>query len=167
MYCIGFGSYGSVLIQSNYFKGVANPHQLMYDVYAFVSATDNVYDDTTGKKDSGKLGSRNVAGQEFATAGPFTPPYSFKPDAARDVPALVQKCASPRDSVGAATVPASPPATTIVTVTTKAPPAATTAASGCASLWAQCSGSGYTGPKCCSQGTCKVTNEWYSQCQQY
>ncbi|KAF6823828.1 pectinesterase [Colletotrichum musicola] len=95
-YCIGFGSYGSVLIENNYFKGVANPHQFMYDVYAYASATGNVYDSTTGKKDSGKLGSKHVAGQESALAGPFTPPYSFKADAVKDVPALVQKCAGPR-----------------------------------------------------------------------
>lgn len=34
----------------------------------------------------------------------------------------------------------------------------------CAPLYGQCGGSGWTGPKCCSQGTCKVSNEWYSQC---
>eukprot|EP00833_Pecoramyces_ruminatium_P014913 jgi/Orpsp1_1/1188945/evm.model.d7180000068426.1 len=35
----------------------------------------------------------------------------------------------------------------------------------CNSLYAQCGGNGFTGPKCCSQGTCKFINEWYSQCQ--
>jgi hypothetical protein len=34
----------------------------------------------------------------------------------------------------------------------------------CASLWGQCGGNGWTGPTCCSQGTCKLSNEWYSQC---
>ncbi|EAQ85366.1 hypothetical protein CHGG_09380 [Chaetomium globosum CBS 148.51] len=34
----------------------------------------------------------------------------------------------------------------------------------CAPMWAQCGGSGYSGPTCCSAGTCKVSNEWYSQC---
>lgn len=34
----------------------------------------------------------------------------------------------------------------------------------CASLWGQCGGQGWTGPTCCSQGTCKVSNQWYSQC---
>ncbi|KAG4091269.1 pectin lyase-like protein [Neocallimastix lanati (nom. inval.)] len=37
--------------------------------------------------------------------------------------------------------------------------------SNCSSLWAQCGGSGFNGPKCCKQGTCKVINQWYSQCQ--
>jgi hypothetical protein len=35
----------------------------------------------------------------------------------------------------------------------------------CAARWAQCGGSGFNGPKCCSQGTCKQINQWYSQCQ--
>ena len=33
-----------------------------------------------------------------------------------------------------------------------------------AALWAQCGGTGYTGPTTCAQGTCKATNEYYSQC---
>lgn len=35
----------------------------------------------------------------------------------------------------------------------------------CASLWAQCGGRGFTGPSCCTQGACKLLNEYYSQCQ--
>ncbi|KAK6855100.1 exoglucanase type C [Apiospora arundinis] len=34
----------------------------------------------------------------------------------------------------------------------------------CASLYAQCGGNGYTGPTCCSSGTCKKSNDYYSQC---
>jgi len=34
----------------------------------------------------------------------------------------------------------------------------------CAQLWAQCGGQGFNGPKCCSQGTCKAINQYYSQC---
>ncbi|KAL2023320.1 hypothetical protein VTK56DRAFT_3058 [Thermocarpiscus australiensis] len=34
----------------------------------------------------------------------------------------------------------------------------------CAALWGQCGGSGWTGPTCCAQGTCKAANQWYSQC---
>lgn len=44
------------------------------------------------------------------------------------------------------------------------PPTPPPPASGCAAEWAQCGGSGWTGPKCCSVGTCKASNEWYSQC---
>ena len=28
----------------------------------------------------------------------------------------------------------------------------------------QCGGQGYSGPTTCAQGTCKVSNQWYSQC---
>ncbi|KAK4105040.1 carbohydrate-binding module family 1 protein [Parathielavia hyrcaniae] len=31
-------------------------------------------------------------------------------------------------------------------------------------LYGQCGGSGYTGPTSCAQGTCKASNQWYSQC---
>jgi hypothetical protein len=34
----------------------------------------------------------------------------------------------------------------------------------CAGMYEQCGGSGFTGPTCCSSGTCTVGNDWYSQC---
>jgi hypothetical protein len=34
----------------------------------------------------------------------------------------------------------------------------------CAAIWGQCGGQGWSGPTCCSQGTCKYSNPWYSQC---
>ena len=34
----------------------------------------------------------------------------------------------------------------------------------CAPIWGQCGGQGWTGPTCCQQGTCKSSNQWYSQC---
>ncbi|KAK4149097.1 carbohydrate esterase [Chaetomidium leptoderma] len=34
----------------------------------------------------------------------------------------------------------------------------------CSALYGQCGGSGWNGPTCCSQGTCKASNQWYSQC---
>jgi endo-1,4-beta-xylanase len=34
----------------------------------------------------------------------------------------------------------------------------------CASLYAQCGGTGYTGSTCCASGSCKYSNAWYSQC---
>jgi len=34
----------------------------------------------------------------------------------------------------------------------------------CAGLYGQCGGQGWNGPTCCSQGTCKYSNPWYSQC---
>ncbi|KAH7140016.1 Alpha/Beta hydrolase protein [Dactylonectria estremocensis] len=48
------------------------------------------------------------------------------------------------------------------TATTTAPASTGT---GTAAHWAQCGGSGYTGPtKCVSPYTCVKSNEWYSQC---
>ncbi|KAK3294525.1 glycosyl hydrolase family 61-domain-containing protein [Chaetomium fimeti] len=35
---------------------------------------------------------------------------------------------------------------------------------GRAPLYGQCGGKDWTGPTSCSEGTCKATNEWYSQC---
>jgi cellulose 1,4-beta-cellobiosidase len=34
----------------------------------------------------------------------------------------------------------------------------------CVSKWSQCGGQGWTGPTCCVESTCKVSNPWYSQC---
>ncbi|KAJ3055554.1 hypothetical protein HK097_010162 [Rhizophlyctis rosea] len=31
-------------------------------------------------------------------------------------------------------------------------------------LYGQCGGQGWTGPTTCAQGTCRVSNQWYSQC---
>ncbi|KFX85682.1 hypothetical protein O988_09927 [Pseudogymnoascus sp. VKM F-3808] len=96
LYCIGFGSYASVLIENNYFQEVNSPHEFMYNVYAWAGATGNHYDDTTGSKDSGYLGGEDVEGQEDFTAGPFTPPYSYTLDDATAIPSLAQGCAGPR-----------------------------------------------------------------------
>jgi len=35
----------------------------------------------------------------------------------------------------------------------------------CSSIWNQCGGKGYTGPTCCSEGSCVEVNEFFSQCQ--
>jgi hypothetical protein len=48
--------------------------------------------------------------------------------------------------------------------TANPPPASSSASPSCAGMWGQCGGSGWTGPKCCSEGTCKFSNDWYSQC---
>jgi endo-1,4-beta-xylanase len=34
----------------------------------------------------------------------------------------------------------------------------------CSALYGQCGGTGWTGATCCSSGTCKYSNAWYSQC---
>jgi hypothetical protein len=54
------------------------------------------------------------------------------------------------------------PGTTARTTTPATQP--TTGSGSCSPLYGQCGGDGFTGPKCCSQGTCKFSNQWYSQC---
>ena len=95
-YAVGFGSYGSVSIQNNYFKGIKDSHKFLYDVYAYASDLGNVYENTTGLRDTGKKGSKDVAGQEGFKYDPVSPPYPFTLDAASDVPELVQACVGPR-----------------------------------------------------------------------
>ena len=58
------------------------------------------------------------------------------------------------------------PATTKPATTAPAPTPTNGGGNGgaCSALWAQCGGQGYSGPTCCSQGTCKASNQWYSQC---
>ncbi|KAG7406065.1 glycosyl hydrolase family 61-domain-containing protein [Fusarium sp. MPI-SDFR-AT-0072] len=60
------------------------------------------------------------------------------------------------------------PTTTLQTSTrassTQVPPVSTQPSGQCASLWGQCGGSTWTGPKCCATGTCKALNDFYSQC---
>jgi pectate lyase len=100
LYCIGVGSFGSVLVENNYFKGVNGPHIFQYAWHMYIAATGNVYDGTTGNRHTGMGGTRDTndpalnAGVEDAAA--FTPPYTYALDAAADVPALVQKCAGPQ-----------------------------------------------------------------------
>lgn len=50
------------------------------------------------------------------------------------------------------------------TSTTSSAAAATTTSGSCSSLYGQCGGTGWTGPTCCSSGTCKYSNAYYSQC---
>jgi len=67
---------------------------------------------------------------------------------------------------GGGSNPPTQPGTT-TTSTTSAPgtgPTNPPPTGNCSPLWGQCGGNQWTGAKCCSQGTCRVTNEWYSQC---
>ncbi|KAI1339226.1 carbohydrate-binding module family 1 protein [Xylariaceae sp. FL0016] len=52
--------------------------------------------------------------------------------------------------------------TTLATSTTTAPASTNTAS--CASLYAQCGGSGWSGSTCCASGSCTYSNDYYSQC---
>jgi pectate lyase len=101
-YCIGVGSYGSILVENNYFKDVNNPHQFMYEVYMYASATGNIYDNTSGARDTGSGGSRDACPdgdcsiQENFEPGPFEPPYEYSLRPAAEVPDIVQRCAGPQ-----------------------------------------------------------------------
>ncbi|KAH8807940.1 glycoside hydrolase superfamily [Xylogone sp. PMI_703] len=55
----------------------------------------------------------------------------------------------------------SPSLTTITKTTTST---GSTPTGNCASLYGQCGGSEWSGTTCCTQGTCKYSNDWYSQC---
>nr|CDS82541.1 glycoside hydrolase family 11 enzyme [uncultured eukaryote] len=51
------------------------------------------------------------------------------------------------------------------TPTTTSPGSGSTGTSGsCSALYGQCGGIGWAGPTCCSSGSCKESNSYYSQC---
>ncbi|KAI8623335.1 SGNH hydrolase-type esterase domain-containing protein [Xylariaceae sp. FL1651] len=52
--------------------------------------------------------------------------------------------------------------TTTASFTTSSPTSTTNPS--CAAMWGQCGGLGFSGPTCCSAGTCKASNQYYSQC---
>lgn len=63
-------------------------------------------------------------------------------------------------------VPAAAKPTTMATVAVPAAtPAPAAGGAGCATLYGQCGGQGFSGSKCCTAGTCKSINPYYSQCQ--
>jgi pectate lyase len=93
-YCVGTGSFASILIENNYFKNVKSPHQFQDTNPSFITATGNIYDNTTGVTNTG-LGypSSNPADNPVA----FTnPPYTYPLDAAADVPGIVTVGAGPQ-----------------------------------------------------------------------
>lgn len=91
-YCIGVGCFASVLIESNYFKNVNNPHQFIY-TYAFpayITAKKNVYDNTKGHRDIG------LGGEECGYVLPFTkPPYEYDLDDTLQIAKIVTEGAGP------------------------------------------------------------------------
>lgn len=90
-YCIGAGSFASVLIEQNYFQGVKDPHKFADGNHAFITAKDNVYDATKGKHETGLGGKEGPNVEAF-----IQPPYAYTADAAKDLPALVMKGAGPQ-----------------------------------------------------------------------
>lgn len=98
-YCIGVGCYASALIEGNYFKDSNNPHQVMYQgiIATYITARDtNIYDNTTGKKQSGYFkgssGFTAMEPEEFDN-----PPYTYYLDEAKDIPDFVQAYVGPQN----------------------------------------------------------------------
>lgn len=95
-YCIGVGSYGTALVEGNYFKNVNHPHRFMYDVYCDITARGNIYDNTTGRTDRGRGGNRIVSGQDFKVSPFSESPYDYTLDKAHEVPELIIRHAGPQ-----------------------------------------------------------------------
>jgi len=91
-YCIGTGSWGSALVENNYFKQVKNPHQAQDGNPSYIAATGNVYDSCTGNTQTGLLNPDNDGNDP----GPWTPPYSYTLATAASVPASVISGAGPQ-----------------------------------------------------------------------
>lgn len=90
-YAIGVGVFASMLVENNYFRDVRNPHQFMYPDSrpAYITATGNIYDNTSGKMDTGA-----VTPDGYDSVAPFTnPPYTYYLDGAEDIPFLVTRYA--------------------------------------------------------------------------
>jgi pectate lyase len=90
-YCIGTGSWGSALVENNYFRQVNSPHQSQDGNPSYIVATGNIYDNTTGNRHTGLL-NPDASGNP----GPWSPPYPYALDAAADVPGIVTLGAGPQ-----------------------------------------------------------------------
>ncbi|CAM3946218.1 Pectate trisaccharide-lyase precursor [Vibrio aerogenes CECT 7868] len=90
-YAIGSGSWASLLVENNYFKDINSPHRFQDSNPSYITARGNIYDHTTGKKDTGAGGSGSNPPKAWTN-----PPYQYHLDAAKDVPSLVTSCAGPQ-----------------------------------------------------------------------
>lgn len=98
-----------------------------------------------------------------ASTKPVASPTSAKAAATSTKPAA--KTSTPATTTKPAATTPAPAKTTLATV--KKPAATKEATSGGAAVaaWGQCGGQGYSGTTACVSGkTCKVQNDWYSQC---
>lgn len=98
-YCIGAGSWASILIENNYFKDVQDPHKFKDDCPTFFAATGNIYDNVTGDRHTGLFAGNTgclTGGADAVVPGPWKPPYKYTLDEAKDVPELVKRCAGPQ-----------------------------------------------------------------------
>lgn len=90
LYCIGGGSGASLLVENNYFQDVNDSHRFQDEHATYIAASGNIYDNTTGKRDTG------LGGTGDNPPGPWTPPYAYQLDDAETVPELVKRCAGPQ-----------------------------------------------------------------------
>ncbi|KAF2641558.1 hypothetical protein P280DRAFT_469161 [Massarina eburnea CBS 473.64] len=88
--------------------------------------------------------------------------------AAASAPATSAAASAPATSAAAqpaTSAAAQPTAAQPTTLVTSKKPASTgSSSSGSVALYGQCGGNGYTGATGCASGTCKVQNDYYSQC---
>ncbi len=100
-YCIGADCYASILVENNYFDKVKNPHQFSYGTGfpSCITVRGNVYNKTSGKKDSGQ-------GDEKGYAVPFEhAPYDYKLNTAKETPEVVKAYAGTVNMSDASTIP--------------------------------------------------------------
>jgi len=98
-YCIGAGSWASILIENNYFKDVNDPHRYQDDCPTYLAASGNTYDNAAGKKETGLFAGNSgclTGGAEAVIPGPWKPPYKYTLADAKEVPDLVKRCAGPQ-----------------------------------------------------------------------
>ncbi|RMZ70485.1 fungal cellulose binding domain-containing [Pyrenophora seminiperda CCB06] len=81
-------------------------------------------------------------------------------------PSVWKDAAGSNNSVAPAkeAVPAAKPTTMATVAVPAATPAPAAGQTGCAALYGQCGGQGFSGAKCCATGACKSMNPYYSQC---
>jgi pectate lyase len=91
-YCIGTGSWGSALVENNYFQQVNSPHQAQDGNPSYIVASGNVYDSCTGNIHTGLLNPDNDGNDP----GPWTPPYIYSLDPVANVPSIVTQGAGPQ-----------------------------------------------------------------------
>jgi pectate lyase len=103
-YCVGAGSWASVLVEENYFRDVEDPHRFQDGHPSYIAVSGNIYDNTSGSRDEGARpdpeGPANSCEEGLETPGPWNPSdyYSYQHalDAAANVPDIVQRCAGPQ-----------------------------------------------------------------------
>jgi len=91
LYCVGYHTGASVLVENNYFLNSSSPLNQMYETnpvkgnYADAKEVGNIFDNTTG----------NTTGTGVSFDPEFYYNYKFALDSAKDVPSLVDSLAGP------------------------------------------------------------------------